>query len=114
MFKLRRHDKTRVQKDLALTRQPSPLTEVENQAGDPSRVTTIEINQLLVLRKPDSLVARWCERCAAQGQWVTPEAAALLTNQDTRSIYRRVELGSVHFVETTEDGALVCLGSLFG
>jgi hypothetical protein len=87
--------------------------EAETQAGDPSRVTTIEINQLLVLRKPGSLVARWCERCAAQGQWVTPDAAALLTNQDTRSIYRRVESGSVHFVETTEGGALVCLGSLF-
>ena len=113
MFKLRRPKKIQAQTSLALTRQPAPPVEAENPAGDPSRVTTIEINQLLVLRKPDSLVERWCERCAAQGQWITPDAAALLTNQDTRSIYRRVESGSLHFAETSEAGALVCLGSLF-
>ena len=80
---------------------------------DESRVTTIEINQLLILKQTDSLVEMWCERCGTQAHWVTPQTAAVLTNQDTRSIYRRVESGSLHFAESAEGSAQICLGSLF-
>lgn len=74
----------------------------------------IEINQIVVVRKIDSLVQAWCAGCVAEGQWVTPEHAAIISNSDTRSIYRRVEAGAVHFLERTDYPPLVCLNSLFG
>ncbi len=73
----------------------------------------IEINQTVVVSKIDSLVEAWCSSCAAEGQWVTPEHAAIISNTDTRSIYRRIEVGEVHFTESTDGPALVCLNSLF-
>lgn len=109
MFKLRRRRKSKISQDVAL----APATVRIKSSPDEPRVTTLEINQMMILKKPDSLVEAWCDRCAADGQWVSPETAALLTNQDTRSIYRRIEAGSLHFSENTEATALVCLSSLF-
>jgi len=42
----------------------------------------------------------------------TPEEAAVLTHVSTRTIYRRVEAGRVHFTETAEGLLLVCLNSI--
>lgn len=74
----------------------------------------VEINQTVVVNKIDSLVQAWCEGCAAEGQWITPEHAAIISNTDTRSLYRRIEGGEVHFTESTDGPALICLNSLFG
>ncbi len=73
----------------------------------------IEINQTVVVSKIDSLMQAWCVSCGAEGQWVTPEHAAIISNTDTRSIYRRIEVGEVHFIDSTDGPALVCLNSLF-
>ena len=73
----------------------------------------VEINQTVVVSKIDLLVQAWCEGCGAEGQWVTPEHAAIISNTDTRSIYRRIETGEVHFIESKDGPALVCLNSLF-
>jgi len=74
----------------------------------------IEISQTVTVKRIDSLVQAWCDRCGVEGQWVTPEHAAIISNIDTRSIYRRVESGTVHFMESPDGPALVCLNSLFG
>jgi len=73
----------------------------------------IEINQTVIVKKIDSLIQAWCAGCGAEGQWVTADHAAIISNTDTRSIYRRIELGEVHFLESTDGPALVCLNSLF-
>jgi hypothetical protein len=73
----------------------------------------IEINQTVIVRKIDSLVQTWCANCGAEGQWVTAENAAIIANSDTRSIYRRIEAGAVHFLEQADLPQLVCLSSLF-
>jgi hypothetical protein len=72
----------------------------------------IEISQTIVVSKIDSLVQAWCASCGAEGQWVIPEHAAVILNSDTRTIYRRIEAGVVHFFESTDGLALVCLNSL--
>jgi hypothetical protein len=40
----------------------------------------------------------------------TPQGAAILTRSTERGIYRLVETGKIHFVET--DRVLICLKSL--
>ena len=72
----------------------------------------IELNQVLVIKKPEGLVVMWCLMCAERTYMITTEVAAILSNVDTRTIYRRIDAGSLHFAETSDGLALVCLNSL--
>jgi hypothetical protein len=74
---------------------------------------TIETEQNIVLRAtPDrrsSLV--WCPACRRQVAMVAPEQAAQLLSVSPRTIYRWVDVGSVHFVENFGH-LLICLPAL--
>ena len=71
----------------------------------------IERDELLVVRRPRGRVPGWCEACG-ETEFVTPETAALLAGSNTRTVYRLVESGLIHFLETPEGFLLVCLRSL--
>jgi predicted site-specific integrase-resolvase len=43
---------------------------------------------------------------------VTPDEAAQLCHVSTRTMYRRIETGRVHFTETEKGFSLICLQSL--
>jgi len=43
---------------------------------------------------------------------VTPEEAACFSGVSVREIYRRVEGGRVHFIETSEGQLYICTNSL--
>lgn len=73
---------------------------------------TVEFNQVVVIKKPEGLVVQWCPMCEERVNMITTEAAAVLSNIDTRTIYRRIETGTIHFAETPEGFALICLNSL--
>ena len=51
--------------------------------------------------------------CSAEVRLVTPEEAARLAGVSVREIYRRVEAGRVHFIETGQGVLLICIESLF-
>lgn len=99
----------------SLTQQTSSDARQLQVAGAPvtAPAVEIEISQTVIVNKIDSLVQAWCQGCGLEGQWVTPEHAAIISNVDTRAIYRRVENGTVHFMEPADGPALVCLSSLF-
>jgi hypothetical protein len=80
--------------------------------GKRTTVITIETHRLTVvrLRRPPAIA--WCERCGGRVRMVTPEQAAALAGTRPRAIYRRVECGDLHFVETAEGALLICSGSL--
>lgn len=73
---------------------------------------TVEFNQVVVIKQPEGLVVQWCPVCEEQVNMITTEAAAVLSNVDTRAIYRRIETGTIHFAQTPEGFALICLNSL--
>jgi hypothetical protein len=83
-------------------------------ADQPSRKSEIivEFNQVTIIKKPEGLVVMWCPVCEGRVNMITTEAAAILSNVDTRTIYRRLEAGAIHFADTPEGLALVCLNSL--
>ncbi len=58
------------------------------------------------------LIQIWCDKCAAQVVMVTAEQAAAISGVRARIIYRWVESGMVHSVETPDGETLVCLDSL--
>jgi hypothetical protein len=75
------------------------------------RTTTIavETEETVVLRvwRPLRVGCRVCGAEMAQ-----PEAAAVATGLRLREIYRRIEAGTVHFLESADGALAVCLDSL--
>ena len=54
----------------------------------------------------------WCNRCAALVWMLVPEEAAALVQTTVRAIFRCLETGEVHFVETADGALLICRNSL--
>jgi hypothetical protein len=73
---------------------------------------TVEKHRLLVLSRRNRSVEAWCKTCNEQVQMVTPDQAAQLYQVSTRTIYRRIETGRLHFTETERGFSLICLQSL--
>jgi hypothetical protein len=75
-------------------------------------VITIETERTLVIRKRGSSAVAWCGACREKVQMVTPAEAAIRAAVTTRTIYRRVESGTLHFIETGDGSVLICSNSL--
>ncbi len=73
-------------------------------------VITIEAHRLTIVRARRP-VEMWCERCGKDVPILTPEAAAALAGVSPRAIYRRVESGELHIIETGTKALLICSGS---
>ena len=77
---------------------------------------TVETRQRISLRGRGQRViwcrAVWCNNCAATVGMYLPEHAAVLSRTTPREIYKRVESGDVHFVETAEGELFICCNSL--
>jgi hypothetical protein len=50
--------------------------------------------------------------CSTEVRLISPEGAARLSGVRVREIYRRVEAGRVHFIETGGGLLLICIDSL--
>jgi len=76
--------------------------------------TIIETHQVQIVRRRKRGTEVWCEACAAAVSMLAPESAAELAGVSQRTIYRRVEAGELHFVETPEGALLICSNSITG
>ena len=73
----------------------------------------IETHEVWVVRRPaGGQLPAWCLDCAGQPAMLTPEEAAALCGLSLRAIFRLIEAGSVHFLESAGDRLLVCPASL--
>jgi hypothetical protein len=74
---------------------------------------TIEITELMLVKSPRGRPAqKWCPGCAEEVAMVTPEQAAVIGEVSTRTIYRWIEEGNLHFIEGPDRSMLVCPNSL--
>jgi hypothetical protein len=71
---------------------------------------TIQTGRLLVMSRAKSLYSL-CSACGDEVRMVTIDQAAALTRISSREIYREVEAGMLHFIET-EGSVLICFNSL--
>lgn len=69
-----------------------------------------EVEETIVLRQAAKISHAFCPQCEASVVMISPQMVADLSNLTEREIYRRVEIGALHFIET--DGVLICLNSL--
>ena len=75
-------------------------------------VTTIETDEIWVIRSSGNRSPEWCDQCLGPTMMLTADEAANLMNVGTREIYEWVEAGSIHFTELTDGSVLVCPSSL--
>jgi len=75
---------------------------------------TIETERELVVssRRRRARFVVWCEDCAGIVAMITVDEAAALASDSSRSIYRQVENGRLHFAETPEGQLFICPRSL--
>lgn len=73
---------------------------------------TIETARLLVISNKTQSARVWCESCGRRVAMVTADVAARLARVSSRTIYRWVETGKLHFAETSEGQLLVCHESI--
>ena len=76
------------------------------------RTVKFQTRNVSVIRAATKAIALWCEGCDATVAMVTPERAAQIVMTSTREIYRRVEMGELHFAEAAAGELLICYSSL--
>lgn len=72
----------------------------------------VEVEQVLVFRKLEISGRGWCELCATDVVMIAPDLAAAISRQSTRTIYRWVEQGRLHYIDQSIGAGQVCLNSL--
>jgi hypothetical protein len=69
-------------------------------------------SRVVVVRPPQVPVVQRCPVCRRKVEMVIPEEAARRAEVSTRTMYRWVDAGRVHFVELADGEVLVCLNSI--
>ena len=81
-------------------------------AGKSRTEITIETDRMFIIRRRRTLIQFWCAVCSEVVKMAVLEDAANLAGMRSREVYRAVEAGKLHFIETVEGRLLVCLNSL--
>ena len=71
-----------------------------------------EKRRVVIINRPFVSPQQRCDRCTEPSGMITPDEAAALCEVSTRTVYRWLETGTIHFSETAEKGLLICLSSL--
>jgi hypothetical protein len=74
---------------------------------------TIETEEIVIIRSTQTALLPLCPQCCDAVPLVTPEQAAEIVGATTRVIYRWLEEGRIHDLETTEGLVFICPRSLF-
>src|SRR6266542_5901527 len=73
---------------------------------------TVELDQIMVVKRRCGSVSGWCSDCGLEVLMLTPDEAASVTPASTRALYRLIDAGEIHFVETQTGLIRLCLPSL--
>lgn len=73
----------------------------------------IEIHETLIVRTASGSLPALCEACSTgDAILLSPEQASALTGIPARTIYRRVEAGTIHYEEAADGKLTVCVKTL--
>jgi hypothetical protein len=75
-------------------------------------IVTFESRERTTIRRAVQPRVAWCSECSDDVLMVTPGEAASLNGIDTRTIFRAIESGQIHFREDLTGGLLVCSKSV--
>ncbi len=69
-----------------------------------------ELNETVAYSRRNERGEAFCPHCEMLVEMATPQIAAILVQSNEREVFRRLETGEIHFIET--ERVLVCLNSL--
>ena len=72
---------------------------------------TLERRERLVVRQRGTFPA-WCAVCERSMVFISVDASAAIAGSTVREIFRRIEAGDLHFLETLTGQIFVCPASL--
>ena len=73
---------------------------------------TVELEQMMIVKRREGAVCDWCPDCQRDVVMLTPDEAASLTPASTRALYRLIDVGRIHFIETQAGLIRLCFPSL--
>ena len=76
-----------------------------------TRQITIETHSVTIIRAKGKSFSDYCEKCRIRVAAFTPEQVAAFLQIELNEVYRQIESGEIHLVNT-EAVSLVCSGSL--
>ena len=76
------------------------------------KVITVEIWRKTVIRQNAPAIFAWCEQCGIETLMFAPEEFARSRGTTARVVYRQIESGDFHFIETQTGTLLICNESL--
>ena len=72
----------------------------------------VERPQVFIINRPGVSEQRNCSKCTESSGMITPDEGAALSGVSTRVIYRRLEDGEIHFIETARGELFICVKTL--
>lgn len=72
----------------------------------------IETEQRIEISRPGQAADDWCEACHERTIFLSPPAAASLAGVSSYALYRWLEAGRLHTLETASRDWLICRSSL--
>jgi hypothetical protein len=73
---------------------------------------TVQTHQVTTVHLTRQSIRAWCGLCRAEVLMLMPDEAAALAQSTARAIYRRVEAGEIHSIETDDGSLRVCVNSI--
>lgn len=71
----------------------------------------VETERLMTVSRGRSISA-FCDICGREVEMISPERAASANRVSQRTIFRRIEDGSLHFAETKDGTMFICTNSV--
>ncbi|HTG95568.1 MAG TPA: hypothetical protein VL866_23410 [Pyrinomonadaceae bacterium] len=75
-------------------------------------IVTFESRERTTIHRAGQSLMTWCVQCGTEVLMVTPNQAANIAGTDARVIFRKVESGQIHFIESADGALLICKQSL--
>jgi excisionase family DNA binding protein len=72
----------------------------------------VERPQVFIINRPGVSEQKNCSRCTESSGMITPDEAAAISGVSTRVIYRKLEDGEIHFIETARGELFICVKTL--
>jgi hypothetical protein len=72
----------------------------------------VEMLERTIVRPLPGAIPGFCRECGEEAIFLIADEAASRSRLPVREIYRRVEQAAVHFLESTDGSALICVNSL--
>ena len=72
----------------------------------------VERPLVFIINRPAVSEQKNCSKCTESSGMITSDEAAALTGVSSRVIYRRLEEGEIHFIETARGELFICVKTL--